>query len=86
MAAPYFRRVTHGPRPNAVITVSGSSYDTASHHRRQSTYAGRRRDWHPRDGGIVELQLHCAHDLSLGFDVEIEITARPVEETVVTHG
>lgn len=35
------------------------------------TSAGR--DWHPRDGRIVELGLHCTQDPSLGYDVRIDI-------------
>ena len=34
------------------------------------------RDWHPKDGRITELGLHCTSDASLRYDVEISITAR----------
>lgn len=34
------------------------------------------RDWHPEDGQITELGLHCTSDALLRCDVEISITAR----------
>ncbi len=39
------------------------------------TRAGR--DWHPEDGRIVELGLHCAVDSSLGHAVRIAVHAAP---------
>lgn len=35
------------------------------------------RDWHPKDGRIVELGLHCAVDSSLGHAVRIAVHAAP---------
>ena len=35
------------------------------------------RDWHPRDGRIVDLGLHLAVDPSLGHDVVVTIAATP---------
>lgn len=34
------------------------------------------REWHPRDGRIVDLGLHLTVDPTLGFDVEMSIAAR----------
>ena len=34
------------------------------------------RDWHPRDGRITELGLHCTIDQTIGNEVIIEIAAR----------
>ena len=33
------------------------------------------RDWHPRDGRIVDLGLHLAVDSAVGLDVEMSIAA-----------
>lgn len=33
------------------------------------------REWHPRDGRIVDLGLHVAVDPSLGYDVVVTIAA-----------
>ena len=35
------------------------------------------RDWHPRDGRIVDLGLHLKIDPSLGHDVVVAIAAEP---------
>lgn len=36
------------------------------------------RDWHPRDGRITEMGLHCGVDQALGNDVLITVAARSV--------
>lgn len=36
------------------------------------------RPWHPRDGRIVELGLHCRTDAALGNDVVIAVCATPL--------
>lgn len=35
------------------------------------------RDWHPRDGRIIDLGLHLTTDTGLGNDVILAITACP---------
>jgi hypothetical protein len=37
------------------------------------------RNWHPRDGRIVDLGLHVVVDPSLGYDVLMEIAAEPAD-------
>jgi hypothetical protein len=37
------------------------------------------RDWHPRDGRIIELGLHVSVDTALGNEVVMGIAAEPAE-------